>query len=152
MTVKKSNLKIAALAAVAVVGVTLFTIPVVSAYRGDNTKQGPNYTPAREAAMETALKAKDFTAWKKLMVEDGRQPGVLRIVDTQVEFNKFADAWALAEQGKTTEAAKLRAELGLGQGNGSGNGNGAGRNGARGQNNGGKFVDANKNGTCDMME
>ena len=132
--------------ATAVVGIALIAMPAVSAYRGDNTKQGPNYTPAREVAMEKAFKAKDFAAWKKLMTENGRQPGVLRIVDTQVEFNKFADAWALAEQGKTVEAAKLRAELGLRQGNGMG------RSGVRGQNNGGNFVDANKNGTCDMME
>lgn len=146
----KKGIVIGAIAALMVIGVASFiAIPAVSAYRGDYTKQGPNHTEAREAAMEKVMKAKDFAGWKKLMTENGRQPGVLRIVDTQAEFNKFVDAWTLGQAGKTAEAAKLRAELGLGQGGGRGMGGGSGM---RGQNNGGNFVDANKNGTCDRME
>jgi hypothetical protein len=56
---------------------------------GDYAKQG-QITPKREAAMEKVMKAKDFAGWKKLMTENGRQPGVLRVIDTQAEFNKFA--------------------------------------------------------------
>lgn len=123
--------------------------PAVSAYRGDYTKFGPNHTEAREAAMEKVMKSKDFTGWKKLMTENSRQPGVLRVIDTQAEFDKFAEAWVLGHSGKIAEAAKIRAELGLGQGGGRGMGGGSGM---RGQNNGGNFVDANKNGTCDRME
>lgn len=131
-----------ALGALAVVAVSLFAangMESVSAYRGDYTKVGPNHTEEREDAMEKAMKAKDFAAWKKLMTENGRTPGVLRVVDTQEEFNKFADAYALGKAGKTAEAEKLRSELGLGQGGGQGKGAG------RGQNRSGNFVGANSN-------
>lgn len=142
---KKSTIGAIALVAVASVGIALVAMPSVAAYRGDYTKTGPNHTAERETAMEQIMKNKDFAAWKKLMTTDGAAPGVLRKIDTQEEFNKFADAWNLGKQGKTEEAAKLRAELGLGQGGG------AGRQGNRGQNNGGKFVDANNDGKCDNL-
>lgn len=133
---------VAAVAALA--GVIYLGIPHVAAYKGDMTKVGPFHTAERESAMEKIMKNKDFAGWKKLMTENGRNPGVLGKIDTQAEFEKFAQAWLLSKEGKTAEAAKIRSELGLGQG-GRGAGRGQGRNGAG-------FVDTNNNGICDRME
>jgi hypothetical protein len=146
----KTQYKLVAGAIVATAVVGAFALmPTALAYKGDATKTGPNHTEAREAAIEQIMAKKDFAAWQKLMTTDGRQPGVLRKIDTQAEFEKFAEAWRLSKTGNSadaTKAAALRTELTLGQQNGSGN-----RGGAKGQNNGGNFVDANKDGKCDNL-
>lgn len=104
---------------IAAVGATAST---ALAYRGDPTVTGPNYTVERHTAMEAAMDAKDYTAWKNLMAGRGR---VTQVV-TADNFSKFVQAHELAEAGKTTEAAAIRAELGLGQGNGNSKGTGCG--------------------------
>jgi len=118
-------------------------ISQVSAYRGDYTEVGPNHTEEREDAMVKVMAEKDYEGWKELMTEDGRTPGVLRKVDSQEEFNQFAQAYELGKDGKVEEANAIRSELGLGNGNGGGN---------KGQNRGGNFTDANGDGQCDRME
>jgi len=138
----KNIIKIASLGAVTA-GVLLMSSGV-SAYQGDMTKVGPNHTEEREAAIEAAMTNKDFAAWKTLMTEDGRTPGVLRKIDTQEEFNTFAEALTLAKAGKVDEANALRSSLGLG--------NGSGRNGGQRGNGGSSFVDANKDGVCDNLQ
>jgi hypothetical protein len=102
-----------------------------AAYQGDPAVKGPNYTAERHEAMEKAFDAKDYEAWKNLMNGRGRASQVV----TKDNFAKFAEAHALAEQGKTEEAAKIRQELGLGMRDGSGAGNGGG--GTCGQGGGG---------------
>lgn len=82
----------------------------VLAYRGDPNVKGPNYAADRHTAMEKAFENKDYNAWKSLMAGRGR---VTQVVNTQ-NFDKFAKAHELAKQGKTNEANKIRAELGLG--------------------------------------
>ena len=137
---------IGAAVGVAVIGLVALT-PAALAYRGDMTKTGPNHTEARETAMEQVMAKNNFAEWKKLMTENGRTPGVLRTVDTQAEFDKFAQAWKLSQTGKAEDLAaanKIRSELGLGNGAGKGTG-------VRGQNRSGNFVDANKDGVCDRM-
>ena len=115
------------------------------AYRGDATKFGPNYTPERHAAMQKAFENKDYAAWKAQMGERG----AARVV-TEKNFARFTEMRRLMLEGKTAEAQAIRAELGLGQG---GRGQGAGmHSGQRGQNRGGNFVDANKDGICDRMQ
>lgn len=97
----------------------------VSAYRGDPSVQGPNYTAERHEAMEKAFDTNDYNAWKNLMQGRGR---VTQVVNKD-NFAKFAKAHQLAEDGKTQEAAAIRAELGLGLQNGAGRmGGGMGRN------------------------
>jgi len=116
-------------------------ISQVSAYRGDYTEVGPNHTEEREDAMVKVMAEKDYEGWKELMTEDGRTPGVLRKVDSQEEFNQFAQAYELGKDGKVEEANAIRSELGLGNGGGN-----------KGQNRGGNFTDANGDGQCDRME
>ena len=116
-------------------------ISQVSAYRGDYTEVGPNHTEEREDAMVKVMAEKDYEGWKELMTEDGRTPGVLRKVDSQEEFNQFAEAYELGKDGKVEEANAIRSELGLGNGGGN-----------KGQNKGGNFTDANGDGQCDRME
>jgi hypothetical protein len=104
------------------IGGAVIAPQAVLAYRGDPTVKGPNYTEERHTAMEKAFETKDYNAWKTLMAGRGR---VTQVVNAQ-NFAKFAEAHELAEQGKLTEANKIRAELGLGLQNGSGVGQGMG--------------------------
>lgn len=107
-----------------VLGAVALLPQTVLAYKGDTSVQGPNYTQERHDAMTQAFASKDYSAWKALM--DGK--GVTRRI-TADNFAKFAEAHQLSLEGKTAEAATIRAELGLGQHNGSGMGqsNGQGR-------------------------
>ncbi len=107
-----------------VVGITT-TIGVTQAiaYQGNLRTFGPSHTEERETAMETIMADKDYEGWVALMTEDGRNPGVLNKIDTQEEFEKFAQAYVLAHEGNTEEANAIRLELGLGNGQGNrGNG------------------------------
>jgi hypothetical protein len=94
----------------------------VQAYRGDPAVKGPNYTEERHEAMTKAFENGDYKAWKEQMAGRGR---VTQVVN-EGNFAKFAEAHKLALAGKTEEAAKIRAELGLGLQNGSGRGQGTG--------------------------
>ena len=140
-------------------GLSAFTlalvgISVASAYQGDYTKQGPNHTAEREAAMTQVFNNTDYDSWKKQMEGKGR---VTQVVNKD-NFAKFAEARKLGKEGKIAEADKIRQELGLrtsngerlGKGYGKGNGQrGKGIN--RGSNNGGNFIDANSDGKCDNL-
>jgi len=122
----KTNITTFVVLAVASVGLFAVANTQVLAYQGDYSKTSPNHTEEREVAMEKVMTTNDYEAWKKLMTEDGRTPGVLRKIDTKEEFAKFAQAYTLGHAGKTAEANVIRAELGLGNGSGKGNGNGNG--------------------------
>ncbi|MBT3356433.1 hypothetical protein HN784_01645 [bacterium] len=130
------------------------------AYRGDYSKQGPNYSEERHEIMEKAFEGSDYDAWKEQM--DGR--GRVTEVVTEENFNRFAEAHKLGQEGKTVEADEIRKELGLrtsdgeslgrghgkGEGKVQGNGNGNGKN--RGQNNKGNFIDNDGDGNCDNLK
>lgn len=103
-----------------VIGGAVLAPQAVLAYRGDPNVQGPNYTAERHEAMIHAFATNDYNAWKSLMNGKGR---VTQVV-TQENFAKFSQAHKLALEGKKDEAAKIRAELGLGLRNGSGQGMG----------------------------
>ena len=96
--------------------------PAVEAYRGDPSVQGPNYSQERHEAMTKAFTNNDYNAWKELMNGRGR---VTQVVNKD-NFAKFAQAHKYMLEGKKTEAAKLRTELGLGLRDGSGKGTGMG--------------------------
>jgi len=102
---------------------------VASAYRGDATKTGPNYSPERHAEMEKAFESNDYQAWKELMNGKGKVMDVIN----EGNFARFAEMQKLMGEGKTDEANKIRTELGLGTGMGNGMGNKAGQ-GRRGGN------------------
>ena len=126
----KKTLVVAAIAIIAVGVVSVASLSSAYAYQGDYTVTGPNHTEERELAMETVMANKDFSGWKTLMTENGRNPGVLRKVVTQEQFNKFAQAYELGKAGDTAGAAALRTELGLGNGSGMKNGSSKGNGGA----------------------
>lgn len=106
-------------------GGALMLAQAAQAYKGDPSVQGPNYTAERHEAMTQAFANKDCAAWQELSTGKG----VARRIN-EANFAKFAEAHQLALEGKTEEAAAIRAELGLGQQNGSGSGqrNGNGGN------------------------
>lgn len=113
MTKKSIVLGLAAL----VIGGAIL-VPRALAFRGNPAQQGPNYSVERHEAMEKAFETGDFNAWKTLANKQGRVTQVINAGN----FAQFAKAHELAEDGKTDEANKIRAELGLGQQNGSGEG------------------------------
>lgn len=96
--------------------------PSVEAYRGDINVKGPNYSSERHEQMTKAFQNNDYNTWKELMNGRGR---VTQVVNKD-NFAKFAKAHKLMFEGKKDEAAKIRAELGLGLRNGSGKGTGTG--------------------------
>jgi hypothetical protein len=108
---------------------------IVSAYKGDPNVQGPNYSPERHAVMTQAFANNDYNAWKEQV--QGR--GVANKIN-ESNFAQFAQAHQLAAEGKTEEAAAIRAELGLGLRNGSGQGSKDGNGqGQKGQNAGNRI-------------
>lgn len=121
MKTKNVLLSVSIITIAGFLGLALFNS--VSAYQGDYTKKGPNYTEERHEAMEKAFENKDYTAWKSLMQNKGR---VVEVINEN-NFSKFAEAHNLAEQGKYEEANKIRQELGLRTNNGQKNGAGLGR-------------------------
>ena len=108
----------------------LMIVPVASAYRGDPNVQGPNYSPEKHEAMTQAFENNDYEAWKAQMQDRGR---VTQVVN-ESNFERFAQAHKLAQEGKLDEAKKIRQELGLGLQNGSGYGSGQGNGQGYGRN------------------
>ncbi len=108
-----------------VVGLIVST-GIVSAYRGDYSVQGPNYSEDRHEAMDDAFDTLDYDAWYQLMTADGRMPRVVEVV-TESNFELFAQAHEAAENGDLELAAELRAELGLNNGMGPRDGTGHGK-------------------------
>ena len=138
--------------ALMVVGLIVST-GVVSAYRGDYSVQGPNYSEDRHEAMEDAFDTSDYDAWYQLMTADGRTPRVAEVV-TESNFELFAQAHEAAKNGDMELASELRAELGLNDGMGPRDGNGHGK--GVGQGNGQKmsqdnFIDNDNDGNCDNL-
>ncbi len=105
------------------------TPSLVSAYQGDPNVSGPDCSPERHEVMTQAFESNDYNAWKEQMQGKGR---VTQVVN-EGNFSKFAQAHQLSEEGKTDEAAAIRAELGLGlksaNGEGYKGGNGQGQKG-----------------------
>lgn len=125
---KKVVLGLGALALV--LGISGAMTSSASAFRGDPSVKGPNYSVERHTAMEKAFETNDYLAWKNLMQNQGR---VTQIINED-NFAKFTEAHNLAEKGDLEGAKKIRQELGLGLGNGSGQGirNGFGKGISRG--------------------
>ncbi len=98
-------------------GIWLLSAPSTLAYRGDPNTLGPNCSPEQHEAVQSAIKNKDYNTWKRLM--DNK--GVTRKI-TSENFARFAEMVKLRLEGKTQEADKIRAELGLGVRSGAGNG------------------------------
>ncbi len=115
------NKRILGLSVISLALVAIVAGPSISqAYRSDSSIKGPNYTTERHDAMEKALESKDFFSWQKLMEGKGR---VTQVVNKD-NFDKFSEMHELMEEGKTTEAQKIREELGLGMHKGFGQKNG----------------------------
>lgn len=112
---------VTSIAAVVLAGVALYP-QVADAYRGDPNVKGPNYSAERHEAMTKAFETNNYNAWKAQMNGRGR---VTQIINEK-NFARFAEAHRLALQGKTAEANKIRAELGLNNGQGMKNGQGGG--------------------------
>ena len=97
-------------AAILILGGAVITPGLVSAYRGDPSVQGPNYSQERHEAMTQAFENNDYQAWAKQM----RSRGWVAEVINEDNFSRFVEARRLMLEGKTEEAAAIREELGLG--------------------------------------
>ncbi len=127
MTQTMKNASLGLGVAVLTMGVLGMGMQVASAYQGDPTVTGPNYSADRHEAMEQAFADGDYEVWKELM--DGK--GLVAEMVTDENFDEFARAHELAEAGNLEEAQEIRQELGLSQGQrhcqGDGTGAGTGR-------------------------
>ena len=75
------------------------------AYQGDS----PNYSSDFKSKITKIMSNKDYQGWKNLVEEKvGSQP---TNTITQDNFDKFVEAWKLANEGKIKEANKLRREI-----------------------------------------
>lgn len=106
-----------------VLGGAIIAPSIVGAYQGNPNIKGPNYSVERHEAMTKAFVNKDYNAWKNLV--SGNNGRVAQVIN-ESNFGKFVEAHNLTLQGKTDEANKIKAELGLGLRNGSGRGQGMG--------------------------
>lgn len=82
------------------------------AFRGDFSKNGPNYTPEFEAQITEVMTNKDYQGWKKLIEERVGNSKVSEVI-TQDNFDRFVEAWKLAKEGKIKEANTIRKDLEL---------------------------------------
>ncbi len=82
------------------------------AYKGDFSKEGPNYTPEFQSQITEVLTNKDYEGWKDLIEEKVGNSRVTKVINKD-NFGKFAEAWRLANEGKIKEANVLRKELDL---------------------------------------
>lgn len=105
-------------AAALVLGGSIMTPKLVEAYRGDPNVEGPNYSQERHESMTQAFENQDYQAWKELMQGKGRVAEVV----TEENFNRFAEAHRLVQEGKVEEARQIRQEMGLGMRDGAGQG------------------------------
>ncbi|MEA2098097.1 MAG: hypothetical protein U9P70_03430 [Patescibacteria group bacterium] len=158
---KKSNKVLVGSLAVVMMGA--FAVSSVMAYQGDYSKKGPAYSPERHTAMTEAMDGNNYEAWSELMANRGR---ITQVINAE-NFAQFAEARRLGQAGDIAGADAIRQELGIrtsngekvgarygeGQGGNKGEGRGHGKiqNENRGQNQGGKFIDADGNGICDNI-
>ena len=140
-------------------GVASLGLSSAYAYQGDPNVEGPNYTSQRHEAMTEAFENKDFNAWKEARgdMKNGR---MMEVVSNEENFAKFVEMRELRLAGDIEGVNAIRAELGLGQGQGrngnvkkggQGNYNRMKDNSQRGQNSGGRYVDADGDGQCDYL-
>ena len=130
----KKNIALGLAALTLVVGASTIFANKASAYKGDPSVKGPNYSVERHALMEKAFETNNYEAWKSLMGNQGR---VTKVINKD-NFAKFAEAHKKAENGDLAGAKKIREELGLGLKNGQGSqaGNSQGRGNGNGRHNG----------------
>ena len=88
----------------------IISVGAVSAYRGDYSVEGPNYTPERHEEMQQAFEDEDYESWYNLMTKDGRHPRVVDVV-TEENFDLFIQAHDAGKSGQSETAAAIRAEL-----------------------------------------
>jgi hypothetical protein len=111
--VKLGGGKMKYLTATMVLGlIAIFSIGLVSAYRGNYGEVGPMHSTERCSAMTEIFESGDYGAWRAQM--EGRNSKVLQLVNEE-NFPIFVQARAAAKEGNLELSKQLRAELGLGQ-------------------------------------
>ena len=90
-------------------------IAAVSAYRGDPTSVGPNYSEERHNQMTQAFETNNYNLWSELMNALSGKHRVTEKVNEE-NFNTFSQAHMAMIGGNTNTANELRASIGLGLG------------------------------------
>lgn len=112
----KNKRSVVVLGLLLVVGI-VSSLAVVSAYRGDPSVTGPNYSEDRHDAMTQAFADGDYDAWRSLMEQNGARGRVLDVVD-ESNFDVFSRMHQAMIDGDVELASQLRSELGLREGYG----------------------------------
>jgi hypothetical protein len=108
--------------------ISVASLGLVIAYRGNSQVQGPNYDVDVHEQLEAAIEAGDYNAWVQIR-EDNNLPmrGRMFQVINAENFDKYVELHEANTAGDTAKADAIKAELGLGQGksrNKQSNGNG----------------------------
>ena len=99
-----------------VMGIVLFAgIAAVSAYRGDPTSVGPNYSDERHNQMTQAFETNNYGLWSQLMDTIFGKHRVTERVNEE-NFNTFSQAHTAMMNGDIDSANELKASIGLGVG------------------------------------
>jgi hypothetical protein len=101
----------------------ILVVGLVSAYRGDYSIKGPEYSEERHQLMQEAFENLDYNAWKEIMSENSRKGRVLEIINED-NFEIFVEAHNAMVNQDFEKANELRQELGLNNGIGLKDGNG----------------------------
>jgi hypothetical protein len=96
---------------------------LVTAYKGDFSAKGPEYSEEKCSIMQEVFENMDYNSWKEIMSENTRKGRVLEIVNED-NFELFVEAHKAKINGDFEKANELRQELGLNNGFGLKNGEG----------------------------
>ncbi len=129
------------------------------AYQGDMSRERPSHASPRHEAIAAVMTTGDYNAWKELMANKGRMSELIN----EDNFSQFVQAHELMMNGDITQAQAIRADLGLGQGNraqgmrnkegcSGAQGRAMHKEGVKGQNIRGGYIDANGDGVCDNRQ
>ncbi|HKL44097.1 MAG TPA: hypothetical protein VJ892_02335 [Candidatus Absconditabacterales bacterium] len=110
-----------------IIGAGLMTVGIATyAYQGNPGTMNPDCTDTeRHAAVQEVFEKSDYESFKTLYADKG----VMKRVDSQEKFEKFAELRKAKLAGDTEKAANLASELNLGQKRMDGDGKMNGRKG-----------------------
>lgn len=106
----------------AFIGIFL-VIGLVSAYKGDFSIKGQEYSEERCSIMQEAFQNMDYNSWNEIMSNNERKGKILEMINED-NFELFVEMHNAQRSGDFEKANELRQELGLNNGFGLKNGEG----------------------------
>jgi hypothetical protein len=93
----------------------LLVVGLVSAYKGDNSIKGPEYSEERCSLMQETFENLDYNSWKEIMSENSRKGKILEVINED-NFEIFVEMHQAKINSDFEKVNELRQELGLNNG------------------------------------